>query len=87
MLSANSYMRIKANAQVFGVDLTQLGDDILLKLFRAAKANQWAIVEETIQELREAKQMKCDGDKCSRSALLGEDYCADCLRDEREGKI
>jgi hypothetical protein len=28
--------------------------------------------------------MKCDGDKCSRSALLGEDYCADCLRDERE---
>jgi hypothetical protein len=28
--------------------------------------------------------MICDGNKCSRSALLGEDYCTDCLRDKRE---
>jgi hypothetical protein len=28
--------------------------------------------------------MKCEGDRCSRLALLGEDYCADCLNDLRE---
>jgi UDP-N-acetylmuramate-alanine ligase len=48
MLSAHAYTRIKANAQVFGVDLTQVDDVILFKIVRAAKANQWAIVEETI---------------------------------------
>ena len=48
MLSSNAYMRIKANAQVFGVDLTEVDDVILLKLVRAAEANEWAIVEETI---------------------------------------
>ena len=49
MLSANAYMRIKANAQVFGVDLTEVDDMILLRIVRAAAANQWAVVEESIQ--------------------------------------
>jgi len=56
MISANAYMRIKANAQVFGVDLTQVGEDILLKLVRAAEANEWAIVEETIQNQERGKR-------------------------------
>jgi len=28
--------------------------------------------------------MRCEGDRCSRLALLGEDYCADCLNDLKE---
>jgi hypothetical protein len=45
-------MRIKANAQVFGVDLTEIDEMILSKIARAAKANEWAIVEDLIQEAK-----------------------------------
>ena len=51
MLSAYQLMRIKANAQVFGVDLTTTDDMILFKIARAAKANEWALVESYIREV------------------------------------
>ena len=49
MLSPHAYGRIRANAQVFGVDLTEVDELILGKIVRAAKANQWAMVEDIIQ--------------------------------------
>jgi hypothetical protein len=52
MLNSQMIMRIKANAQVFGVDLTEMDEMILLKIARAAEANQWAIVEDLIQEAK-----------------------------------
>lgn len=29
-------------------------------------------------------KMICEGDRCSRLAILGEDFCVDCLNDLKE---
>jgi len=52
MSDSKTVMRIKANAQVFGVDLTTIDEDILFSIIRAAKANEWAIVEDLLQEAK-----------------------------------
>jgi hypothetical protein len=49
MSMSKTVMRIKANAQVFGVDLTAVDEDILFKIIGAAMADEWAIVEDLIQ--------------------------------------
>ena len=51
-MNAQTIMRIKAIARMFDVDTKVLNDDILLRIWRAAKCSEWAIVETIIQEAK-----------------------------------
>lgn len=50
---ADKYFRIKAIAQVYGVDLTEVGSiDDLHRIMRCANAEEWNLVEDEIKRLR-----------------------------------
>jgi len=52
MTQAKLITRIKAIAQVFEVDTTQLDDQFLTSIYRAASASEWSLVEAMIQGAR-----------------------------------
>jgi len=49
MTHAQTITRIKAYANVYGVDTTELDELLLLRIARAANANQWNLVDDLLK--------------------------------------
>lgn len=49
MTNAQTITRIKAYANVYGVDTTELDELLLFRIARAANANQWNVVDDLLQ--------------------------------------